>query len=217
MGSARFSPGDGAPAALSLSLVTAQAEGSVATDCLPVQVQPATRQSYRDAMRAIAGAVCVVTFGCGEGKAGLTATSVVSLSADPPTVLFCIQRNASAYASLALADAFAVNVLAAGQQEFAERFSGTRGLRGSDRYHGDDWFELPSGVSGLRSGAAILDCAVEERLERATHAILIGRVRNIVLGDGCGALLYWQAAYDQLGWGRDEIARATGLSPRGAG
>ena len=51
-------------------------------------------------------------------------------------------------------------------------------------------------------------------IERHTHAILIGRVRQArSLGD-CGALIYWRGAYDQIGWTDAEIARAVGLSPR---
>lgn len=186
-------------------------------DAVGDQLEPATRKSFRDAMQQLAGGVCLVTFGRGSQRSGMTATSIVSLSADPPSLLFCIQRSSSAYVPLADSDAFAVNVLAADQREFAERFSGSESLRGVDRYHGDEWRELPSGVSGLSSAAAILDCEIEERLERATHAIIIGRVRHVRVGDGGGALLYWRATYDQLGWRRDEIDRAIGLSPRGAG
>ena len=215
MGSARFSSVRMTRAARGLSLVAAQAHHCAAMDSASACMEPATPQSYRNTIRALAGAVCIVTLGCGERKMGFTATSITSLSADPPTLLFCIQRSSFAYAALAAEAAFAVNVLAAGQREYAERFSGFGGHRGGDRYHGKDWLELPSGVTGLRSAAAILDCAVEERLERATHAILIGRVRNVGLGDGSGALLYWQAAYDEIGWSRDEIDRAIGLSPRG--
>ena len=107
-----------------------------------------------------------------------------------------------------------MNVLGADQREIAEGFSGSGS---ADRYTSEPWRELPSGLSGLASAAAVFDCEVEERLERATHAIIIGRVRHVLVGDSNGALLYWRAAYDQLGWGREEIARATGLSPRGAG
>jgi flavin reductase (DIM6/NTAB) family NADH-FMN oxidoreductase RutF len=205
-GTSRFSAKGATSSALSL-VAPAQSHED--------RLLPATRESYREAMRQLAGAVSVVTFGRGAERAGLTATSVVSLSADPPTLLFCIQRNSSAYDALAASDAFAVNVLAADQQEFAESFSGSGGLKGGDRYHGRDWRELPSGVCALMSAAAVFDCVIEERLERATHTIVIGQVRHVCAGDGSGALLYWRAAYDQLGWGREELERSIGLCARG--
>jgi flavin reductase (DIM6/NTAB) family NADH-FMN oxidoreductase RutF len=179
-------------------------------------IQTADDETYGQGMRQLAGGVCVVTVGRGGAREGLTVTSVVSLSADPPTLLFCIQRSSSGYGAVASCDAFAVNVLAADQREFADRFSGPGGLRGADRDNGGEWLELPSGLCGLSGAAAIFDCEVDERLERATHAMVIGRVRHVLVGDGGGALLYWRAAYDQVGWRRDEIARAIGLSPRGA-
>ena len=46
-------------------------------------------------------------------------------------------------------------------------------------------------------------------MERHTHAIVIGRVQQVLLGDGRGALLYWQGAYDQLDLRQDEVARMT--------
>ena len=45
-----------------------------------------------------------------------------------------------------------------------------------------------------------------------TQAIVIGRVRRVLVGDGSGALIRWRGAYDQVGWSKDEIARAVGLS-----
>jgi flavin reductase (DIM6/NTAB) family NADH-FMN oxidoreductase RutF len=43
---------------------------------------------------------------------------------------------------------------------------------------------LPSGVSGLACSVAVFDCEVEECIERHNHAIVIGRVRRALLGDG---------------------------------
>jgi flavin reductase (DIM6/NTAB) family NADH-FMN oxidoreductase RutF len=50
----------------------------------------ATDGAFRDAMRQLASGVCVVTSGSGPDSVALTAISVSSLSADPPTLLVCI-------------------------------------------------------------------------------------------------------------------------------
>jgi flavin reductase (DIM6/NTAB) family NADH-FMN oxidoreductase RutF len=109
--------------------------------------------------------------------------------------------------------AFAVNLLSADQQEFAERFAGRSALQGPERYRGGFWRPLPSGVLCLANSVAAFDCEVEDRIERHTHAILLGRVRHVYMGSGSGALVYWRGGYDQVGWSGDQIARATGLSP----
>jgi len=176
-------------------------------------VAEATENTFREAMRQLASGVCVVTVGVHEERTGLTATSVASLCADPPTLLVCINRASSSYLALMRFGAFAVNVLAADQREFAERFGGGSLLKGSQRYQGGRWFVLPSGVCCLADAAAAFDCEVDERIERHSHAIVIGRVRHVLVGAGSGALVSWRGAYDQVGWSADEISRAIGLSP----
>ena len=75
-------------------------------------VAEATERTFRDAMRQLAGGVCVVTVGADDERTGLTATSVTSLCADPPTLLVCVNRESSSYQALTRFRAFAVNVFA---------------------------------------------------------------------------------------------------------
>ena len=173
-------------------------------------------KTFRAAMRQLASGVCIVTLGVGEERTGLTTTSVSSLSAEPPTLLVCVNRASSSYSAFERFGAFAVNVLAADQREFAECFAGGPDLEGAQRYREGAWRALPNGVSCLADSVAVLDCEVDERIERHSNAIVIGRVRRVLLGGASGALVYWRGAYDQVGWSRDEIARAIGLSPGGA-
>jgi flavin reductase (DIM6/NTAB) family NADH-FMN oxidoreductase RutF len=176
-------------------------------------LREATDGTFRDAMRQLASGVCVVTLGRDDERTGLTATSVSSLSADPPTLLVCVDR--ARYRAVESLGAFAVNVLAADQREIADRFDGASGLTGADRFRDERWLVLSSGAFCLAGSAAVFDCEVDERIERHRHAIVIGRVRWVLVGDGSGALIRWRGAYDQVGWSKDEIARAVGLSPRG--
>ena len=62
-------------------------------------------------MRRLAAGVTIVTTGLGEQRAGLTATSVSSLTAEPPRLLVCIHRDADTHALILRSRAFAVNVL----------------------------------------------------------------------------------------------------------
>jgi flavin reductase (DIM6/NTAB) family NADH-FMN oxidoreductase RutF len=47
-----------------------------------------TEKTFRDAMRQLAGGVCVVTVGAHEERTGLAATSVTPLCTDLPTLLY---------------------------------------------------------------------------------------------------------------------------------
>ncbi len=54
------------------------------------------------------------------------------------------------------------------------------------------------GTAILDDALAGVDCAVEEILPRHGHAIVIGRVRAIVIRSNGHPLLYWQGAYQQI-------------------
>ena len=154
--------------------------------------------SFRNAMRYLAGAVSVVTTGAGEQRTGFTATSVSSLSVEPPTLLVCLNRGSSSWPVLRTHGAFCVNVLAHDHLHVADRFAGRGGAQGSARYDGEQWRQLATGTWALSSALAAIDCEVEEALDRHSHTILIGRVKAIALRDSAEPLLYWQGAYRLL-------------------
>jgi len=153
---------------------------------------------FRDAMRHLAGAVSVITVGAEGERTGFTATSVSSLSVEPPTLLVSLNRGSSSWPALLKAGAFAVNILAKDQQDVADRFAGRGGIKGNDRYVGWDWSVLPSGSLGLNGALVTIDCELEEAIERHSHALLIGRVQSIVASGAREPLLYWHGAYRQL-------------------
>jgi flavin reductase (DIM6/NTAB) family NADH-FMN oxidoreductase RutF len=172
--------------------------------------------TFRAAMRCLASGVCLVAHSVGGAPAGMTATAVASLSLDPPTLIVCLNRAASTYAGLARGVAFGVSVLGADHRELAERFAGRAGAEGAERFREGRWLVPPSGAPLLGEALAAFDCEVEDIVERHTHGIVIGRVRRAAAGAGGGALVYWRGGYDQLGWSRDELSRATGFSPQSA-
>ena len=151
----------------------------------------------RQAMRHLAGGVSIITAGIGEDRTGLAATSVTALSMEPPTMLFCLNRTASAWPVIRRHGHFAVNIPSAEQQPVAERFAGRGGLKGAARYEGATWRELPSGASGLEGALAVIDCRVDEIIERHSHAIIIGGVVSVTLASGVSPepLVYAHGAF----------------------
>jgi flavin reductase (DIM6/NTAB) family NADH-FMN oxidoreductase RutF len=165
-------------------------------------------------MRDLAGAVAIVTWGQGAARAGFSATSVSSLSLEPPTLIVCVNRSSSNWPTLRAARSFGVNVLSSAHAGLAHRFAGGAGAEGADRYREGQWTTLGAGAPLLADALASFDCALEEIIERHTHAIVIGRVEALRRSDAGGALVYWRGAYEQLGWSAEEISRAIGLAPR---
>lgn len=155
--------------------------------------------SFKDSMRHLAGAVSVITVGKGDDRTGFTATSVSSLSVDPPSILVSLNRASSSWETLQRHGHFAVNVLAHDQQHIADRFSGRGGIKGADRYLGGQWQELVTGTPALVDALTVLDCELEEAIDRHSHSILIGRVRAVTTRTDARPLIYWHGSYRHIG------------------
>ena len=155
-------------------------------------------KSFREATRAFVGNCSVITVGEGDEASGLVVTSVISPSADPPLLLAVVNRNASSHALLQRYGRFGWSSLGRVHQAVAERFSGFGGVKGAARYQGADWETAVTGARLLKGAPSAFDCTVEEMIDRATHTILIGRVRAIRQASGAGALIYWNGAYRTL-------------------
>lgn len=153
--------------------------------------------SFRTAMRAFMGHCSVLTVGSGDQATGLVVTSGSALSADPPLILACVNRSSSSWPLFSPGAVFGWSSLGAGHQAIAERFSGFGGVKGPARYEGAQWETI--GKARLLTGApTAFACTVEEMIDRATHSILIGRVRAIRTTAGVGALVYWNGGYRAL-------------------
>src|SRR5258708_25009698 len=75
-------------------------------------------------MARLAASVVVISAGLGDGFRGLTATSLVSISAEPPLVLVSLGRPTMTRNAVVETRAFNVSVLTRSQEFVAERFAG---------------------------------------------------------------------------------------------
>lgn len=151
--------------------------------------------AFKAAMRHFPSGVGVVT-SLREGEPrGATVSSFTSVSAEPPLVLICINREARSYLYIASSGIFCVNLLAGDQRELAERFSGK--LR-EQQFAGVPYHTAATGAPVLEGGVAYFDCRVESEHHAGTHSIFIGRVT------ACGArpgspLGYYNGAFHDFG------------------
>ena len=147
-------------------------------------------------MRHLAGGATVITAGVGDDRTGLTATTATSLALEPPTMLIQVNRKASSYSAIKRHGFFCINVLASHQQRVAENFTGANGVTGLARYVGAGWSTLATGAAALDGAIANVDCQLEESIERLTHALFIGKVVAVRLGDVSeSALVYHRGRF----------------------
>ncbi|MFK8251289.1 flavin reductase [Ancylobacter terrae] len=145
---------------------------------------------YREAMSRLVAAVHVVTTDGAEGRAGFTATAVVSVSDSPPTLLVCLNRRVTTAPRFHSSGIFAVNMLAGGQEAVAQAFGGRLGLSLEQRFGVGEWHAGRLGAPVLVGALASFECRLAEVRTIATHDVLVGRVESVALGASREGLAY---------------------------
>ena len=151
---------------------------------------------FRLAMRNLAGAVNIVSTAHSGHRYGMTATAVCSATADPPTVLACLNRVTSTHGALVKAGIFCVNVLRFEDYELSTAFAGAQA--GETRFRARDWTKLATGAPVLSDALASFDCRVVNSLDHGTHTIFLGEVESILIGRKGKPLMYAGGQYAKL-------------------
>lgn len=157
--------------------------------------QLASPDLLRSVFRQHAAGVAVITAQGPSGPVGFTATSLVSVSAEPPMLSFGIGTKASSWPAVSEAEHVGVHILGEHQLDLATTFARS----GADRFGGGTrWYEGPEGVPVLDGTLAWLVCRVAARVPAGDHRIVVAEA---VVGDPAGAgrpLLYHQGRFNAL-------------------
>jgi flavin reductase ActVB len=155
---------------------------------------PLDAARFRHTMSQLVTGVTIVTARGSRGRAvGITASSVTSLSLDPPMLLVCVGRDAEIHDALLAAERFGVNVLAAGQRELARRFADR------ERQHLDDAEVVasPGGVPVIPGALARIECRRQIDVSGGDHIIVTGTLEWSEVEDG-RPLCYFHGDYTEL-------------------
>jgi flavin reductase (DIM6/NTAB) family NADH-FMN oxidoreductase RutF len=142
---------------------------------------------FRDTMGHFATGVCVVTASGPHGPAGLTTNAVTSLSLDPPLVLVCFDNESRTLPVVQEAGRFAVNILAADQEDLAETFA-SKALA-EEKFAAVTHTEA-HGVPVLDGALAWLACDLKAVHPGGDHTIGVGAVIGMEQRDGRPLLFY---------------------------
>ena len=172
------------------------------------------RELFRQAFRRWATTVVVVTYRDDEDRpVGMTATSMSSLSADPPSLLVCINRETRAHPIITKRGAFGIDMLSIGQRPIADHCSAA----GRDKLLHSSWLAdedetttAGSAAAGSAANAAIasprladslahLDCTMDRSFEAFSHTILVGLIGSVWINPrDQPPLLYHGGVYTQM-------------------
>ncbi|MDQ2909067.1 MAG: flavin reductase family protein [Candidatus Eremiobacteraeota bacterium] len=140
--------------------------------------------------------VTVVTTIYDDTPKGFTANAFASVSAEPPVILVCVNRQARSHPVISQAGKFCVNVLRLEQQPIAEGFA--LRPREGDPFATLAYTTVKTGSPVLDGALAFFDCELLEGHTAGTHTIFIGSV--LACGGTSGAPLgYFDSAYRDFG------------------
>ncbi len=158
----------------------------------------ADKPRFREAMSRLGAAVNIITTKGPEGDAGFTASAVCSVTDTPPTLLVCVNKNASQHDTILATGILCVNVLAPEHEELSPIFASVGNLPMEARFAMAKWLRLDTGAPVLESAAASLDCKIDKVVEAGTHSVLFCAVQAIHLGTACAGLIYHGRAYHKI-------------------
>jgi flavin reductase len=144
---------------------------------------------FREAMQRFAGPVTAITTMEDGVPSGLMATAVTSLSADPPSLVVCINKSASAHDAILRQGFLGVSVLPDTLMAFANHFARAKG---AERFEGALWSFQETGAPLLAGASVAFDCRIAHTHDGYSHTIVVAVIHDILLpNDNADRCLLW--------------------------
>ena len=156
-------------------------------------------EEFKLAFRNHAGGVAVITADAGEGPVGITVTSVFSVSAEPPLLVFSLSDHASSAPTILRADTVVVHLLGAEQLPIAQ-LCATSGI---DRFADTElWDRLATGEPYFPSTHTWIRGRIIDRMTAGSSTIVaVHALESKVSTDTSGSdpLVYHNRTWHSLG------------------
>lgn len=154
---------------------------------------------FKLAFRNHAAGVAVITADAGDGPVGLTATSVFSVSAEPPLLVFSLSDRASSAPTIRRAETVVVHLLGAEQLHIA-KLCATSGI---NRFEDPElWARLTTGEPYFPSAHAWIRGRIINRMTAGSSTIVaVHALESQVSTDHTGSdpLVYHNRTWHSLG------------------
>jgi flavin reductase (DIM6/NTAB) family NADH-FMN oxidoreductase RutF len=147
-------------------------------------------------MRRGPATVAVLTVDTGSDRLGLTVSSLVSLSLEPPLVGASIGRETAMHELLREAGGFAASLLAGGQEWLAQHFA--RGVPPIGMWSGIATEQGARGAPLLVGALGWLECRLAAEHEVGDHSFFVGEVESVRLGTAAPPLVHHEGGYRTL-------------------
>lgn len=138
--------------------------------------------------------VAVVTTNLDGVDKGTTVSAVTSVSAEPPTLLVCLNAASETGQAISRAGRYVVNILSDRQVHIARRFA-------AKSPHKFDTLPIERTVGRLPylpDSLACFECTVTEEVVAGTHSIFIGGVDRLWCDEWGDPLTYYRGKFGQF-------------------
>jgi flavin reductase (DIM6/NTAB) family NADH-FMN oxidoreductase RutF len=146
-------------------------------------------------MRFVPHPVAVLAVRTDRDTMGVTVSSLVSLSLEPPLIGVSIGKQASVYELLRSAGAFSLSILGDGQEDLARRFASGRpplvhwsGVETIEGHH----------APRLAGALGWLEARTIAQHDAGDHTFFIAAVESVERGPAASALMYRDRSYHSL-------------------
>lgn len=169
-------------------------------DCASTNAESLSSEHFKTVFRQHPAGVAVVTLRHGDRLVGFTATSVISVSAEPPLLAFSVAGGSSSWEPLAQAETVVINFLAADQVDLSVRFA----TSGIDRFACGGWFSLDSGEPVLDDSSCWIRARIVQRIPvGSSHLVCLHALSSSVGAQPMAVasrppLVYHDRLYHQL-------------------
>lgn len=150
---------------------------------------------FTGAFRAHPAGVALITATTPEGPVGLTASSVASVSIDPPTLSFSVTKSGGSAGGVLRADSFLVHLLGESQVPLAVSFA----TSGADRFTDEqEWRTLDTGEPHFPSTPVALRARAVEIVPAGSSRLVLAEVLSVHRGPSSAPLVYQNREFHTL-------------------
>lgn len=148
-------------------------------------------EDFKEAFRTLVSGVCVVSFDVGQQVHGFTATSLTSVSMNPPLALFCIDSSAASHAHMRVGKRIGFSFLAAGQASIASAFAAHTPPQG----YGDLGLVRIEGVPVVAGAIAVISASIRALHPAGDSTVCVCALEAARTAPGLPPLLYSARQY----------------------
>jgi flavin reductase (DIM6/NTAB) family NADH-FMN oxidoreductase RutF len=154
-----------------------------------------TATSLREVFGHFPASVIAVAAEADGARVGLTASTFVPVSLDPPLVAFCVQNTSTTWPKLKGSISLGVSVLGEAHDGVARALAAKTG----DRFAGIPTVTNESGALFIDGTSVWLESTIHQLVPAGDHTIVILRVNSISVNPTVRPILFYRSVFHRLG------------------